>query len=115
VPGGLPHVRRGGRAAPPRRLGALLPRGHRGTLIDRNVSREEPTTSPQLRVDAGRDAERLLSKLPEEWRTVVVLNVVEGWTAEEIAASLGVSPNTVFTRLYRARQRIKELTEGTSA
>ncbi|MCU0699651.1 MAG: sigma-70 family RNA polymerase sigma factor [Myxococcaceae bacterium] len=84
----------------------------RRTLIDRHVSREEPTTSPQLRVDAGRDAERLLAKLPDEWRTVVVLNVVEGWTAEEIAASLGVSPNTVFTRLYRARQRIKELTEG---
>lgn len=84
----------------------------RSRLIDRNVSKEERTSSPQLRVDAGRDAERLLSKLPEEWRTIIVLNVVEGWTAEEIAASLGVSPNTVFTRLHRARQKIKELSES---
>ncbi|MBM4782512.1 MAG: sigma-70 family RNA polymerase sigma factor [Archangiaceae bacterium] len=84
----------------------------RSRLIDRNVSKEERTSSPQLAVDAGRDAERLLSKLPEEWRTIIVLNVVEGWTAEEIAASLGVSPNTVFTRLHRARQKIKELTES---
>ena len=84
----------------------------RSRLVDRNVSKEERTSSPQLAVDAGRDAERLLSKLPEEWRTIIVLNVVEGWTAEEIAASLGVSPNTVFTRLHRARQKIKELTES---
>ena len=84
----------------------------RARLIDRNVSKEERTSLPHLRVDAGRDAEKLLSKLPEEWRTIIVLNVVEGWTAEEIAASLGVSPNTVFTRLHRARQKIRELTEG---
>lgn len=83
----------------------------RARLIDRHVSKDEATTTPQHRVDAGRDAEKLLSKLPEEWRTVVVLNVVEGWTAEEIAESLGVSPNTVFTRLYRARQKIRELSE----
>ena len=84
----------------------------RARLIDRNVSKEERTSLPHLRVDAGRDAEKLLSKLPEEWRTIIVLNVVEGWTAEEIAASLGVGPNTVFTRLHRARQKIRELTEG---
>jgi len=84
----------------------------RARLIDRNVSKEERTTTPQLRVDAGHDAEKLLAKLPEEWRTIIVLNVVEGWTAEEIAASLGVSPNTVFTRLHRARQKIRELTGG---
>lgn len=87
----------------------------RARLIDRHVSKEEPTASPQLRVDAGRDAERLLAQLPEDWRTVVVLNVVEGWTAEEIAASLGVSPNTVFTRLHRARARIRELSEGAAS
>jgi RNA polymerase sigma factor (sigma-70 family) len=84
----------------------------RARLIDRNVSKEERTSTPHLRVDAGRDAEKLLAKLPEEWRTIIVLNAVEGWTAEEIAASLGVSPNTVFTRLHRARQKIRELTEG---
>lgn len=85
----------------------------RSRLLSRNVSKEEGASSPHLRVDAGRDAERLLAMLPEEWRTVVVLNLVEGWTAEEIAASLGVSPNTVHTRLFRARQKIRELSEGT--
>jgi RNA polymerase sigma-70 factor, ECF subfamily len=83
----------------------------RQRLIDRHVSKDEPTSSPQDRVDAGRDAERLLAMLPEDWRTAVVLNVVEGWTAEEIAESMGVSTNTIFTRLFRARQRIRELTQ----
>ncbi len=80
----------------------------RRTLIDRNVSRDEGFTDSSSRVDAGRDAQKMLSGLPEEWRTVVVLNLVEGWTAEEIAVSLGISPNTVFTRLFRARKQIRE-------
>ncbi|MBL9038211.1 MAG: helix-turn-helix domain-containing protein, partial [Archangium sp.] len=46
-------------------------------------------------------------------RTVVLLNLVEGWTAEEIGEALGLSPNTVFTRLHRARQQLRgALDEG---
>ncbi len=80
----------------------------RRNLLERNQLADEPSVDSSRRVDAQRDAQRMLSSLPEEWRTVVLLNLVEGWTADEIAESLGISPNTVFTRLYRARQKIRE-------
>ncbi len=79
----------------------------RRNLLERHASRENESAGGQRRVDAARDAQLMLSTLPEDWRTVVILNLVEGWTAEEIAASMGISPNTVFTRLFRARQQIR--------
>jgi RNA polymerase sigma-70 factor (ECF subfamily) len=82
------------------------------TLLRRNASNNETHTVPQQRSDAAREAQRLLAALPEDWRTVVLLNLVEGWTAEEIATSLGMKPATVYTRLHRARARIHELAGG---
>lgn len=75
---------------------------------------DEPVSTPHDKSDAAREAQRVLALLPEEWRVVVVLSLVEGWTAEEIAVSLDIKPATVFTRLHRARQRIRELCEGES-
>lgn len=83
-------------------------------LLRRNVSSDEAHSTPHQRSDAAKEAQRLLAALPEEWRTVVLLNLVEGWTAEEIAASLGMKPATVYTRLHRARARIHELAGGDS-
>jgi len=70
----------------------------------------EPSVAPHERLDVHLDAQRLLGALPEEWRLVVALNLIEGWTAEEIAESLGVRSNTVYTRLHRARARLRALT-----
>ena len=51
---------------------------------------------------------RLLQKLPESERTVVTLYYLAEMTSEEISTFLGVSPNTVRSRLRRARKRLKE-------
>ena len=51
---------------------------------------------------------RLLQKLPESERTVVTLYYLAEMTGEEISAFLGVSPNTVRSRLSRARQRLEK-------
>ena len=51
---------------------------------------------------------RLLQKLPESERTVVTLYYLAEMTSEEISAFLGVSPNTIRSRLYRARNRLKK-------
>ena len=51
---------------------------------------------------------RLLQKLPESERTVVTLFYLSEMTSEEISAFLGVSPNTVRSRLRRARKRLKK-------
>lgn len=50
----------------------------------------------------------LLRKLPESERTVVTLHYLGGMTCEDISKFLGVSPNTIKSRLHRARKRLKE-------
>ena len=51
---------------------------------------------------------RLLQKLPESERTVVTLYYLAEMTSEEISTFLGVSPNTVRSRLRRARKRLEK-------
>ena len=52
--------------------------------------------------------QKLLSKLQESERTVVNLYYIAGMTCEDIGKFLGVSPNTVRSRLHRARIRLKK-------
>ena len=50
---------------------------------------------------------KLLNKLKESDRTVITLHYLAGLTTEEIGEFLGVSKNTVKSRLHRARNRLK--------
>ena len=50
---------------------------------------------------------RLLQKLPESERTVVTLHYLAEMSCEKISEFLGVSPNTIKSRLHRARARLK--------
>ena len=52
--------------------------------------------------------EYLLQKLPMRERTAVVLHYLSEMTCEEIGDFLRVSPNTVKSRLHRARKRLKK-------
>ena len=51
---------------------------------------------------------RLLQKLPESERTVVTLYYMAEMTGEEISLFLGVSHNTIRSRLRRARERLEK-------
>lgn len=51
--------------------------------------------------------QKLMEKLPESERTVMVLHYLGEMSCEEISRFLGVSPNTVKSRLTRARNRLK--------
>ena len=53
-------------------------------------------------------AQRLLSKLPESERTVMTLYYLGEMTAKEISKFLGVSVNTITSRLRRARERLQK-------
>ena len=52
--------------------------------------------------------QKLLSKLPESERTVVTLYYLGEMTAKEISKFLGVSINTVTSRLRRGRERLQK-------
>ena len=51
---------------------------------------------------------RLLQKLPESERTVVTLFYLAEMSCENISEFLGVSPNTIKSRLHRARKRLEK-------
>jgi len=52
------------------------------------------------------ELERAIGALPEVFRTVYVLRIVEGISGIETAASLGLHETTVRTRLFRAHRRL---------
>ena len=71
----------------------------------------------QQRKETGKESERaliqkLLSKLREADRTVIRLYYLAEMTCEEISKFLGVSQNTIKSRLSRARKRLKKQAEA---
>ncbi|MGQ0656661.1 MAG: sigma-70 family RNA polymerase sigma factor [Chromatiales bacterium] len=56
---------------------------------------------------------RALLRLPTEYREPLLLQVLEGYSCEEIASLMGLSPGAAMTRLCRARQRLREMLTDT--
>ena len=52
--------------------------------------------------------EDAIDALPDDFRAVFVLRAVEGMSVAETAEALSVPPETVKTRLHRARHRLQE-------
>jgi len=82
----------------------------------RASARSAPLAAPRQAAQAAapaageaqerRELEHAIGSLPEVFRTVFVLRVVEGVSGIETAASLGVHDTTVRTRMYRAQRRL---------
>lgn len=53
-----------------------------------------------------------ITRLKDTYRVPFVLHYVEGYSAAEISKMLGISEGTVKTRLYRARNQLKEQLKG---
>ncbi len=53
--------------------------------------------------------QQCISKLPDTYRTVLLLRDIEGLDTEATAGLLGTSPGVVKTRLHRARQALRTL------
>ncbi|MGC9494563.1 sigma-70 family RNA polymerase sigma factor, partial [Vibrio genomosp. F10] len=54
----------------------------------------------------------LIMKLDVEYREPLFLQVVGGFSGEEIGSILDLNKNTVMTRLFRARNQLKEMMES---
>ena len=50
-----------------------------------------------------------LEKLPEDYREPLLLQVIYGYSQKEIAEQLGISVGGAGARLFRARQKLREL------
>jgi RNA polymerase sigma-70 factor (ECF subfamily) len=53
-----------------------------------------------------------IAMMPEEYREPLVLQIIGGFSGEEIAKMLSLNKNTVMTRLFRARNQLKEAVDG---
>ena len=71
----------------------------------RYISEQRETEATERRYAI---VKRLLERLPESERTVVTLYYLGEMTAKEIGKFLGVSVNTIKSRLRRARERLKD-------
>jgi RNA polymerase sigma-70 factor (ECF subfamily) len=54
---------------------------------------------------------RCIEQLPETYRTVLVMRDIEDLDTDEVAETLGATPNAVKIRLHRARQALRSLLE----
>ncbi len=60
------------------------------------------------RTEARRLLERAVDDLPEGFRAVFIMRGVDELSVEETAQALGLKPETVKTRLHRARRLLRE-------
>jgi RNA polymerase sigma-70 factor (ECF subfamily) len=57
---------------------------------------------------------KLLSKVSEEDRNLMLLKEVEGHSVEELSAMTGMNENTIKVKLFRARQKLAKAAERLS-
>jgi RNA polymerase sigma-70 factor (ECF subfamily) len=67
------------------------------------------------RAETRRLLETALDQLPPDFRIVFILREIEGCDVEETARQLGLKPQTVKTRLFRARRLLRQDLERTFA
>jgi RNA polymerase sigma-70 factor (ECF subfamily) len=85
------------------------PRAREQPLPEDHAEQPEGSPNPLALVldgEARRVLDEAMGGLPAEQRAVLVLRVYEEFSYEEIAETLGLSPGTVMSRLFRARERL---------
>jgi RNA polymerase sigma-70 factor (ECF subfamily) len=74
------------------------------------ASSDDPEKSMAQR-EIQQVVEHAIDELPEPFRLVFITRVIEGMNVEETAVILGLKPETVKTRLHRARNLLRDNVE----
>ncbi len=99
------HLRRRARRLPVEtwtELDELVAAHDSGPSLEQVVERQEMSSCVQ----------RLLGRLSDQYRSVLILADLEGLTASEIGELLGLTLTTVKIRIHRARARLKKELEA---
>jgi RNA polymerase sigma-70 factor (ECF subfamily) len=98
------------RRKPEESLETLLPSfledGHHAELYSQW---SEPADRALERAEVRELVRAQVERLPETYRTVLMLRDIEGMETEDVAAALGLTPNAVKMRLHRGRQALRTL------
>jgi RNA polymerase sigma-70 factor (ECF subfamily) len=86
-------------------------RGWWSLFTDASAERspDPPTADPRQALDLRQEVEAVLDRIPEKYRTVLVLRDLENFSTSEIAAIMNRKEATIRWRLAEARQRFQHL------
>lgn len=98
----------------------VRPLMYEADLSDEQVTRLEATGTlareavtaadgPDRRTESKEIVARMMEKLPDQDRQLLVLKEIEGFSVQELAQILELNVNTVKVRLFRARGRLMDL------
>jgi RNA polymerase sigma-70 factor, ECF subfamily len=65
------------------------------------------TANPYEYAPEGRALRRALKNLSGDYRDPLLLQIIGGFSIEEIAVEMNLTPGAVTTRLFRARQKLR--------
>jgi RNA polymerase sigma-70 factor (ECF subfamily) len=85
------------------------------TSIDEvfGLKADEPVEKIDFEPESIENLKRAIMMLPEGYRLVINLVLVEGYSHEEVSQMLGISPSTSRSQLTRAKQRLLEILSST--
>ncbi len=91
-----------------RRENARLYERYRPELLDiEDLNLEDKTSAPGQIVE-NQLLQKAIARLEVEFREPIALQVIGGFSTSEIADILELNKNTVLTRLFRARNKLKQ-------
>lgn len=80
-----------------------------GHQVEPSVAWNESAETVLEREETRSLVRAAIEKLPETYRTVLLLRDIEELSTDEVAAMLGTTPNAVKIRLHRGRQALRAL------
>ena len=82
-----------------------------GSSLDLESNEAGPESVMSSKQTAG-ILQKGLDKLPEKARAVLMLKEIEGLSYDEIGDTLGINKGTVSSRIFYAREKLKEYLKG---
>lgn len=75
--------------------------------IDQLTASEDPALAVAADEELA-EVRAAIFELPDDYREPLVLQVLMGYSTKEIATHMGLQPGAVLTRLFRARQKLRD-------
>ena len=85
--------------------------GRSGEAVAEEASSESRADETVHGTQVGAALERLIAALPEKLREPLILSTIEEMSPREVAATLGINEAAVRSRVFRARQILREKLE----
>ncbi len=82
--------------------------------VDENMKKFEPASDDPsaldtlIKRDQQKSVQECLNRLEQDFREVIVLRDIQGFSYEEISVMLSIAAGTVKSRIFRAREAIKD-------